>query len=88
MEHTDVCFAPVLTMAEAAEHPHNVARNMIIERNGSSSRRRRRASAAPSPRSTARRRTPASAPARSSSDWGIPKDRIDELVESGAVAAS
>ena len=26
MEHTDVCFAPVLKMSEAAEHPHNVER--------------------------------------------------------------
>jgi len=26
MEHTDVCFAPVLTMSEAAAHPHNVSR--------------------------------------------------------------
>ncbi len=27
LEGTDVCFAPVLTPAEAAVHPHNVARN-------------------------------------------------------------
>jgi alpha-methylacyl-CoA racemase len=27
MEHTDVCFAPVLTMSEAAKHPHNVERS-------------------------------------------------------------
>ena len=26
MEHTDVCFAPVLSIAEAPNHPHNVAR--------------------------------------------------------------
>ena len=34
MEHTDVCFAPVLTMSEAAEHPHNVARQTFIEVGG------------------------------------------------------
>ena len=34
MEHTDVCFAPVLSMAEAPEHPHNVARGTFVERNG------------------------------------------------------
>ena len=28
MEGTDSCFAPVLTMAEAAAHPHNVARGL------------------------------------------------------------
>jgi alpha-methylacyl-CoA racemase len=26
LEGTDVCFAPVLTLAEAAQHPHNIAR--------------------------------------------------------------
>ena len=31
MEHTDVCFAPVLTMGEAAEHPHNVERDTFID---------------------------------------------------------
>ncbi|WP_209348355.1 CaiB/BaiF CoA-transferase family protein [Pontixanthobacter sp. CEM42] len=31
MEHTDVCYAPVLTMSEAAEHPHNVARETFVE---------------------------------------------------------
>jgi alpha-methylacyl-CoA racemase len=34
LEGTDVCFAPVLTMAEAREHPHNVARGTFIERDG------------------------------------------------------
>jgi alpha-methylacyl-CoA racemase len=31
MEGTDVCFAPVLTMTEALEHPHNVARGTFTE---------------------------------------------------------
>jgi alpha-methylacyl-CoA racemase len=31
MEGTDVCFAPVLTMAEAPHHPHNVARGTFVE---------------------------------------------------------
>ena len=34
MERTDVCFAPVLTMSEAAEHPHNVARETFVEVDG------------------------------------------------------
>ncbi len=34
MEGTDVCFAPVLTMAEAPSHPHNAARETFIERDG------------------------------------------------------
>ena len=31
MEHSDVCFAPVLTLAEAPKHPHNVARKTFTE---------------------------------------------------------
>jgi alpha-methylacyl-CoA racemase len=34
MEHTDVCFAPVLSMNEAPHHPHNVARQTFITRDG------------------------------------------------------
>src|ERR1700688_727044 len=34
MEGTDVCFAPVLTMAEAPEHPHMAARKIFVNRQG------------------------------------------------------
>jgi alpha-methylacyl-CoA racemase len=34
MEGTDVCFAPVLTMSEAPEHPHMAARNIFVSRHG------------------------------------------------------
>ncbi|MBN8807860.1 MAG: CoA transferase [Sphingomonas sp.] len=34
MEGSDVCFAPVLSMDEAAAHPHNAARNTFVERDG------------------------------------------------------
>lgn len=34
MEGTDVCFAPVLSMAEAVKHPHNQARNVFVEVEG------------------------------------------------------
>ncbi len=34
MEGSDVCFAPVLDMQEAAAHPHNRARETLIERDG------------------------------------------------------
>ncbi len=34
MEHTDVCYAPVLTMSEAYEHPHNKARGTFVEVGG------------------------------------------------------
>ncbi|MBS0531525.1 MAG: CoA transferase [Proteobacteria bacterium] len=34
MEGTDICFAPVLTMSEATEHPHMIARETFITRHG------------------------------------------------------
>jgi len=34
MEGSDVCFAPVLSIAEAPEHPHNKARETFIEIEG------------------------------------------------------
>jgi alpha-methylacyl-CoA racemase len=34
MEGTDICFAPVLSLAEAPRHPHNVARNAFVEVGG------------------------------------------------------
>jgi len=85
MEHTDVCFAPVLTMSEAFEHPHNVARQTFVERDG-------RRQPAPAPRFS---RTPGEIsrppghPGQHSrevlADWGIDAGRIDELVAGGAV---
>ena len=34
LEGTDVCFAPVLDLNEAPQHPHNVARNTFIDIEG------------------------------------------------------
>lgn len=34
MQGTDVCFAPVLSILEAPEHPHNKARNSFLEVDG------------------------------------------------------
>ena len=34
MEGTDVCFAPILTMAEAPKHPHMAARKIFVTRHG------------------------------------------------------
>ncbi len=46
LEGTDVCFAPVLTLDEAVEHPHNVARNTFVRVAGN-------VQAAPAPRFSA-----------------------------------
>jgi crotonobetainyl-CoA:carnitine CoA-transferase CaiB-like acyl-CoA transferase len=34
LEGTDACFAPVLSMTEALQHPHNQARNMFWQQQG------------------------------------------------------
>ena len=34
MDGTDICFAPVLSLREAPQHPHNVARGTFIEDGG------------------------------------------------------
>jgi alpha-methylacyl-CoA racemase len=87
MEATDVCFAPVLTMGEAAKHPHNVERGTFVEIAGT-------VQPAPAPRFS---RTPgevAAPPAHPGQhsvevlcDWGFDAARIDALISSGAVVA-
>ncbi len=85
MEMTDVCFAPVLTLTEAAEHPHNVERQTFVEAIG-------KLQPAPAPRFSRTAPVIGSAPAFAGQhsreildDWGISKDRAVELLESGAV---
>jgi alpha-methylacyl-CoA racemase len=87
MEHTDVCFAPVLRMTEAAKHPHNVERSTFVELHGSMQ-------PAPAPRfsrSTPDVVRPSAHPGQHTRealvDWGIPADRVDGLLAAGAVAA-
>lgn len=85
MEHTDVCFAPVLRMDEARRHPHNVARGTFVERDGMTQ-------PAPAPRFSRTVPTIERSPAHDGQhtvevlrDWGVGADRIDALLESGAV---
>ncbi|MEP7048369.1 MAG: CaiB/BaiF CoA-transferase family protein [Ilumatobacteraceae bacterium] len=87
MEGTDVCFAPVLTMSEAADHPHNVARGTFIDVEGT-------VQPAPAPRFS---RTPAEVtmppahPGQHSSeilrDWGFDAARIEALIAGRAIVA-
>ena len=85
MEHTDVCFAPVLRMDEAAVHPHNVHRKTIVKAGGIDQ-------PAPAPRFSRTVPELAQLPAHPGehsqailADWGLAADRIDALVASGAV---
>jgi alpha-methylacyl-CoA racemase len=85
MEHTDVCFAPVLTMSEAVEHPHNKARGTFIEVAGMTQ-------PAPAPRFSRTQpeiQRPPAHPGEHSReillDWGVPEAEVDKLFETGAV---
>ena len=86
MEHTDVCFAPVLSMAEAPEHPHNKERGTFVERNGI-------VQPAPAPRysrTPGEIQRPPSFPGQHTdevlAEWGVAGERIAELRASGAIA--
>ena len=83
---TDVCFAPVLTMSEAALHPHNVARNTFVDIAGVTQ-------PAPAPRFSRTAPavpTPPSHPGQESRevllDWGVPAERVESLIADRAVA--
>ncbi len=88
MEGTDVCFAPVLTMSEAAQHPHNVARNTFINIEGVTQ-------PAPAPRFSRTSPTTPTAPAHAGQhsteilqQWGISQEAIDVFINSTAVVDS
>ena len=84
MEGTDVCFAPVLTMSEAAEHPHNVERKTFVEVGGVPQ-------PAPAPRFSRTVPEVTGPPAHPGQhtrevllDWGLDEARVDGLLASGA----
>jgi alpha-methylacyl-CoA racemase len=86
MEGTDVCFAPVLSMAEAPEHPHNVHRNTFLELDGV-------VQPAPAPRFSVTpvsvQRPPSHAGQHTDEvllEWGLDADRVAKLRDAGAVA--
>ena len=85
MEDSDVCFGAVLTMSEALDHPHNVARESFVELDGYKQ-------PAPAPRFTG---TPtkvtmgASSPGQHTREtlkaWGLAADEVARLEAAGAV---
>jgi len=85
MEGSDVCFAPVLSLAEAPQHAHNRARGAFVEIDGVTQ-------PAPAPRFS---RTPGavarSAPRRGEggaqalADWGFGKTEVEDFRARGAL---
>lgn len=82
-EGTEACVAPVLTVAEAAVHPHMAAREVFVERDGA-------LQPAPAPRFSRTTTSLTTGPTRPGqhsttalADWGI--DDVESLIESGAV---
>ena len=80
---SDVCYAPVLSLAEAPKHPHNVARGTFIEIDGVTQ-------PAPAPRFS--RTVPeVQGPPRSADNdaalaaWGFALDEIAALSAAGAI---
>jgi len=85
LEGSDACFAPVLSLAEAPGHPHNVARQSFVEIDGI-------VQPSPAPRfsrTPAGRPTPPEIPGErgvaSLAQWGIPAAEIAALERSGAL---
>jgi alpha-methylacyl-CoA racemase len=86
LEGTDACFAPVLSLDEAPDHPHNQARDTFITVDGL-------CQPAPAPRFSRTRPSrprPPEAPGASThavlADWGIDRERIERLARTGVIA--
>jgi alpha-methylacyl-CoA racemase len=85
LEGSDACFAPVLSLAEAPSHPHNLARQSFVELDGI-------VQPSPAPRfsrTPAGRPTPPEVPGErgitSLAQWGLPPAEIASLKQSGAL---
>ncbi len=85
MEGTDVCFAPVLSMDEAPEHPHNIARGTFTEIDGV-------VQPAPAPkfsRTKSEIQGPPCYPGQHTEEalqsWGVQSDKIADLKKASVI---
>jgi len=85
MEGSDVCFAPVLDLGEAPNHPHNIARQTFIEVDGVTQ-------PAPAPRFSRTQGEVQSSAAMVGehseqvlSDWGYDEAEIEQLKKAQAI---
>ena len=85
LEGTDVCFAPVLNLKEAPDHPHNVARETFVDYEGVTQ-------PAPAPRFS-RTHSEIQRPAAMAGEhgeeilhrWGLSSEEIADISKSGAM---
>jgi alpha-methylacyl-CoA racemase len=80
---SDVCYAPVLSIAEAPKHPHNVARKTFVEVDGVMQ-------PAPAPRFSRTEPQIQSGPKAADNDaslkaWGFSGDDVAKLQSAGAI---
>ncbi len=85
LEGTDCCFAPVLDMNEAAQHPHNQQRQTFVEVDGVV-----QPNAAPRfSRTPAGIKGPPAVPGAQTesalTDWGFSEAEIESLAASGVI---
>jgi alpha-methylacyl-CoA racemase len=85
LEGSDACFAPVLSMTEAPNHPHNKARKTFVEfdgivQPGPAPRFSRTESEIKSPPAE-----PGAAGNEALSDWGLSKVEIEKLEKAGVI---
>jgi alpha-methylacyl-CoA racemase len=85
LEGTDVCFAPVLSLDEAPEHPHNKERETFVDVNGA-------IQPAPAPRfsrTPGKIHRPPPSPGEHTDEvlgeWGFASDELGRLREAGAI---
>lgn len=85
MEGTDICFAPVLSLSEVADHPHNKARATFAELEGI-------LQPTPAPRYSRSTVSLTHASRMAGEDsrvvlaqYGYAEDRIDKLIEDGVI---
>lgn len=88
MEGSDICFAPVLSMTEAPNHPHNKHRGTFVEQDGV-------VQPAPAPRFSrtpgAIQRPPAQPGEHTEEalrDWGFSAPELEKLRACGAIASA
>ncbi len=87
MEGSDVCFAPVLSMEEAPQHPHNRHRGTFVEQDGV-------VQPGPAPRfsrTPGKIQRPPASPGQHTDealrDWGFSNAELEKLRSQGAIAA-